>query len=196
VITVDSSWSQPAKHVVVSGTVALWDRGGDIEEPREDEREVVGSLSLWIKLDDLDALIEAKPHYFVDASDLAIAAFYRALTPESDRGAFPLAVEVGAQFTASLRRLSLDNPANAGRLRAVLRAAAFIGSGRADYPGLQAHQHHRSGPSGGAIERADGACLYRGAVANHTPNAARIFWWEGASRELVAVMGHDENPPI
>jgi hypothetical protein len=128
----------------------------------------------------------AYPQYGVDA--MAERVF---------RGqAFQLSYAISDTFVASLEAKTYGS--SPGRLAACFRAMAFIAAGRAGaLTSLKAHaQHEKEGGGSRPLRDARGRTLYRGYLANNTPNAHRIVWWGGAKPEFVAVLGHDESPPI
>jgi hypothetical protein len=189
-----TSWSAGSDHVSVAATVDLLLEAGGLAEPLDEERACEGAVELWRVATDADLVLADHICVLADHVFVGIELAYRAVTPEGERATNPLRLRIGTTFQLSLHQMGYHRDSKRGRLAAAFRAAALIGSGRADHPALRAHHHHVRGE---ALRRtSDGAALYRGYLSNNTANAARIFWWDATPPEVVAVTGHDDSPPV
>lgn len=193
VITRPGSWSDPASAIEVSAVVALRiGPTGLAEEPCEDDAIVREFLSAWRDPTDAYLGFASCPCELIGDPVRAVKAFAVKLGLDPP----PLRFKVAPGFRDTL--IGMGYRSTPGRAATCWRTMAMIAAGRAgDLTGLAAHPH-RSGDGGDApaVKDKAGRILYRGYLAQSSPNAHRIFWWSGRDPEFVGVAGHDDAPPL
>jgi hypothetical protein len=198
VVTHPSSWESLETAVRVVGQVALWAHP-DWEDAIEPSDGIDADLPLWTDPEELDEIFCGDWSKLISHPDFAVRLAYRTCTLPGERGAHPLLpYRLGQRFESSMMSLGYGTSGNSGRAHAVFHAIAMVASGRTtELQSLQAHLH-RSGPSGSSppVRRQNGDRLLRGYLALNSPNAHRLFWWEGDPVEFVGVAGHDSAPPL
>lgn len=191
-LTEPSSWAGEPGKIQVRGEVALFVTG-DVERDLVDEssefvEEVIGCCSLS------DVCNELLSHAgkLAEHPKMAVEAAARVRGIDSSQ----LQFTIGDGFVGSVIRMNYAR--EDGRARTCWRAMASIAAGRvAEVTALNAHpQRINEGPGAEPVTDVAGRTLMRGHLALGSPNAHRLYWWNGATPEFVGVAGHDDPPPI
>jgi hypothetical protein len=194
VVAAARSWPDESP-LLVEGEIALWEVDNELAEPDEGERFVREYVGVWVDEQDLHQQYLSAPAELLDHLAVAVRVAYHTaagapLSPEREFG-------ISAGFASTLRAMNYDVVGNRGRLLTCLRAMAMIAACRAaEVSGLEAHFHKVKAAGGEPLRDSSGRRLYRGYLAQHSPNAHRLFWWEGAKPEFLGIAGHDDPPPL
>lgn len=192
-ITPPKAWAEASASVAVKAQVEAWEKYGITEEPSTNAATVSEEIPFWQTPQSADSTLSEDWAALIDHPLLGIEVAYREFTSGDEEAVTPLEVKVGSQLCASMKAMGYNG--KAGRVKAVFRAAAYIGSKRAgDLRSLQAHPYRQSsGPTSPPVERDDGAKLMRGSLGKGR-NAHRLMWWEAATPEILGVVEHEQNP--
>lgn len=178
VLTQLEHWSVAAAHILVEADLLREQGPGSIREHLELLESPPGLLKLLA--DDPCALMENLP--------LGVRALWEGTYGEDPT---QLNFTLGPRMYESIEHMGYRR--NRRYATQLLRAMMLVATGQP--AAIKAHAH-RLGPGGNnpPVRDGSGRVLQRGALARNSPNAHRLFWWNGATPEFVCATGHDDDP--
>jgi hypothetical protein len=191
-LTERASWRDDPNEIRIEGEIDLYIAGGIEQYLGEERTGFVEHITGCCSLSDACEALMANAGKLSDYPRIAVEAAARV------RGIDPshLGFRIGQGFVGSVRRMNY--PREDGRARTCWRAMASVAAGLvAEMSALNAHpQRIDEGPQSDRVTDASGRTLMRGHLALGSPNAHRLYWWNGTTPEFVGVAGHDDPPPL
>lgn len=190
VLSPDECWAEPAEHILVEGEVLA--RHDPDEELVEDEREesaVREFMKRSREVHDLYSQCYELPCALIQHLELGIRATYLVGFNGDPDG---LKFQLAPSLRSSLKDMNYRHLA--GNARRCLRLMTLIAAGRGHE--LQGHEERVGKGPNDEILRVDGDPVIRTYIANHTPNAHRLFWIRRPTPVLLNVTGHEGRPAI
>ncbi|MEA2358222.1 MAG: hypothetical protein QOI62_1482 [Solirubrobacteraceae bacterium] len=190
VVTATSSWTG-AGEIAVEAEIQMRSTPNEPDhEPRGDDRFLRELLFAWVAPKELFELLAEYPCSLMGHLAVGVRAIWQGGMGEDPR---ELSFRLGPRLGSSIDAMNYSREPR--RAKACLRTMAMIAGGRqADVPG----HRERAGAGGNnrVITDNTGRTLHRSYLAQSSPNAHRLFWWDGPEPEFINVGGHDAAPMI
>lgn len=186
-----SSWADEADHIEINAALeVVLNAHGDVDERLAEGEELHEFAS---RHSDIDALLEhlgEQPAFLIRFPKFGVRTTWRSklggTTPLPD-------FEISTNFVQSVVAMNYMNEPR--RAAACLRAMALIVADRRD--AVAGHPERRgAGANNPVVRDGRGYAVQRTYLAQHSPNAHRMFWIDAPTPHFLNVGGHEASPTL